>query len=86
MYEFSDLVQEIDIKKITINDANISFRYKIGEDSFLSIKSGKIKALCKIEAQKNRSIVYINQFENTKEQFHIYGIAIIDNTKEEITS
>ncbi len=86
VYEFSDLVQEIDIKKITINDTNISFRYKIDADSFLSIKSGKIKALCRIEAQKNRSIVYINQFENTKEQFHIYGIAIIDNTKEEITS
>ena len=86
IYDFSDLVQKIDIKKIAINDLDISFRYKIGENSFLSVKSNKIKVLCKIDAQQQHTIVYINQFEDTKKQFHLNGLAIIDNSKEEIYS
>ena len=86
IYDFSDLVQKIDIKKIAINDLDISFRYKIGENSFLSVKSNKIKVLCKIDVQQQHTIVYINQFEDTKKQFHLNGLAIIDNSKEEIYS
>ena len=85
-YDLSNLVQEIDIKKIAINDLDISFRYKIGENSFLSIKSNKIKVLCKIKAEKDRTFIHINQFYDTKKQFHLNGLAIIDNKKEEISS
>jgi hypothetical protein len=86
IYDFSDLVQKIDIKRIAINDLDISFRYKIGENSFLSVKSNKIKVLCKIDVQQQHTIIHINQFEDIKKQFHFNGLAIVNNGKEEIYS
>ena len=84
--EFSDLIQLIDIKKIAINDLNISFRYKIGEESFLTVQSDKINIHCKIDAYQDHAIVYINQFENRVKYLNLSGIAVIDNKKEEISS
>ncbi len=86
IYQIIDLLQEVDIKNILINDMHISFKYKIGENSFLKANSKEMYLLCDIDAREDRSIFHINKFQNRSKTFNLHGIALINNKKEELTS
>ena len=84
--ELSDLIQRIDIKKISVNDVEAAFKYKKGEKGFLTIRSEKVNLNCKIDADNKRSLISIEQFENSSKSITLNGTILIDNVHETLSS
>ncbi|MBU0633032.1 AsmA-like C-terminal domain-containing protein [bacterium] len=83
--EFSDLVQRVDIKNISVNDLSATFKYKIGEKSYLTIKSDKIKFNCNIDADNKHTVIDIEEFENSSKSVMLVGKVILDNINETLS-
>lgn len=82
--EFSELIKEIDLKKISLNDINASFKYKIGENGFVTLRSNNIDFNCSINANRDSSTIIIDKFENSSNTITSTGQIIIDNLNENL--
>lgn len=84
--EFSDLVKEVDIQRIAINNYQLSYKFKEGTKSYLTLQSDKLKLDANLREENNRFIVDINRFHIIEQDTTIHGTVVFDNKHELITS
>jgi hypothetical protein len=84
--EFSDLVKEVNIERVRINNYFLTYKFKEGEDGYLTLHSNKIEMLAALNDEKKHFKVDIKKLKIFDQNTTISGIVLFNNKQEIITS